>query len=266
MEPGEVLAGARSGLADMGERYARLVEQVEDTRLPIPESAWTVRDAAAHLAGGTRRYAGLLRGEADVSAIPLDKEYLDRRARSLIADNPETDPKNLADQIRDGFQELLRATETVAADQPIGWYAGLRLTAAGIAALYLGEPLLHGYDIASAAGRPWPIDPEYAVLAVGGYRFINPGLFQPSVAAGLEATYGIEIAGSEPFSVRITDGVYEERPASPAVDCTISADPVTALMVISGRLSRWPAVALGTLRFSGDAGLGPRFFDLFVFP
>lgn len=266
MEPGEVLAGARSGLADMGERYARLVEQLDDTRIPVRESAWTVRDAAAHLASGSRRYAGLVRGEADVSAIPLDKAYLDRRAASLIADNPETDPKTLADQIREGFQDLLHATENVAADQPISWYAGLRLTAAAIVAIYLGEPILHGYDIATAAGLPWPIDPEYAVLATGAYRLIYPGLFQPSAAAGIEATYGIRVAGSEPFTVRVANGLYDDLPASPNVDCTISAEPVSALMVISGRLSRWTAIALGELRFTGDTKLGPRFFDLFVFP
>ena len=48
---------------------------------------------------------------------------------------------------------------------------------------------------------------------------------------------------------------------------SISADPVTALLVITGRVSQWPAVALGRLVFSGPRPeLGPRFADLFVFP
>jgi hypothetical protein len=42
---------------------------------------------------------------------------------------------------------------------------------------------------------------------------------------------------------------------------------VTALLVITGRLSQWPAIALGRLTFTGDRPeLGPRFADLFVFP
>jgi hypothetical protein len=42
---------------------------------------------------------------------------------------------------------------------------------------------------------------------------------------------------------------------------------VAALLVIGGRLSQWPAIALGRLRFTGDRPeLGPRFADLFVFP
>jgi hypothetical protein len=42
---------------------------------------------------------------------------------------------------------------------------------------------------------------------------------------------------------------------------------VTALLVITGRLNQWPAIALGRLVFSGPRPeLGPRFADLFVFP
>jgi hypothetical protein len=37
--------------------------------------------------------------------------------------------------------------------------------------------------------------------------------------------------------------------------------------LIGGRLSHWPAIALGQLTFAGDRPeLGPRFADLFVFP
>ena len=179
MEPGAILAAARDGLADMAERYAGLVEQLADTSVPIPGSAWTVRDAAAHLAGSSRRYAGLVRNEFDVSALPLDKAFLDARARSLIADNPETDPKKLAVQIREGVEDFLKATATRPAVHPIAWYAGLRPHVAGIVAIYLGEPLLHGYDVANAVGVPWPIDPEYAALALGGYRLIYPAIFHP---------------------------------------------------------------------------------------
>ena len=36
---------------------------------------------------------------------------------------------------------------------------------------------------------------------------------------------------------------------------------------MSGRLSRWAAIALGRITFSGDhPEIGPRFNDLFVFP
>jgi uncharacterized protein (TIGR03083 family) len=232
-----------------------------------PGTGWTVRDAAAHLAGSSRRYAALLRGEFDVSDLPLDKAFLDARARSLIADNPETDPKQLAVQLREGFEELVTAAASRPADQPIAWYAGFRPHVAASVAIYLGEPLLHGYDIAHAVGLPWPIDQRYAALALRGYRLIYPALFQPWAAAGRDAIYRIDIDGTEPFCAQIAGDTYEDLPDAPGVDCVVSADPVTALLVISGRLSRWSAVALGSLRFTGERPeIGPRFFDLFVFP
>jgi uncharacterized protein (TIGR03083 family) len=267
MESTDVLATARQGLADMGERFARLVEQLDDTGVAIPGSTWTVRDAAAHLASGSRRYGALLRGEVDISAVPLDKEFLDARARSLVAANPETDPTKLAGHIREGFGDLLEAAATLAADQPIAWYAGLRSRGAEIISVYLGEPLLHGYDIASAVGVPWPIDPRYAALAVAAYPLMYPVILRPAATAGLEATYRVDIAGTDPLCARIAGGTYAALPDTPEVDCVVSADPVAALLVLFGRLSRWPAIALGRLRFSGPRPeIGPRFFDLFQFP
>ncbi len=269
MEPTEILAAAREGLTDMGERCARLVEDLEDTSIPIPGSEWTVREAAVHVAGGTRRIAGLATGQFDLSAVPnIDKELHAARMRSMFADNPETDPKKLADQVREGYAVLMEVIATIPADQPIAYYAGLRPSFADITSINLGEPLLHGYDIATAVGVPWPIDPEYAAVAVGGYqRVVSSLIFQPAASVGLEATYRVEVEGTDPFHARIADGTYAQPEAPGSLDCVISADPVTALLVITGRLSQWPAIALGRLMFTGDRPeLGPRFADLFVFP
>lgn len=267
MEPAEVLAAAREGLEVMAERYARLVEELDDLSAPIPGSEWTVRDAAVHLTGHGHRYAALAAGESSLASMPVDKTKWDARARSLIADNPETDPKKLAEQIRDGYGHLLEVTATLPAEHQVDYFGGLRPTLAVIMSLVLGEPILHGYDIATAVGRPWPIDPGQAVLPLGAYRLGLPAMFQPPASAGLEATYHLDIVGADPLFVRIADGSYKELPATPSVDCVISADAVTALLVISRRLSKWPAIALGTLSFAGEhPEIGPGFFDAFIFP
>jgi hypothetical protein len=96
---------------------------------------------------------------------------------------------------------------------------------------------------------------------------VYPLTFRPRAAVGLQATFHIDVAGTEPFFVRIADHVYGEPVAPPFVDCTVSADPVTTLLIQSGRLSQWPAIALGRLTFTGERPeVGPRFADLFVFP
>ncbi len=266
MDPTAVLAAAREAFAVTVERYAQLVESVRDTSRAIPYSEWTVRDAAVHLAGSNHRMAALAGGEA--STVPtVDKQFLDARARKLIAENPETDGKKLAEQIREGLERVMAVTATRPGDQPISYHAGLRLNLGELVSIYLGEYLLHGYDIAVAVRAPWPIDPRYAALGVRGFRACYSAIFNPATAAGLDATYRLDTAGTDPFFVRISDATYEE-PATPgSVDCVISADPVTALLVMSGRLSQWAAIALGRFTFSGDRPeIGPRFNDLFVFP
>jgi uncharacterized protein (TIGR03083 family) len=266
MEPGELLAATREAFTVTVERYARLVGNVGDTSIAIPDSDWTVRDAAVHLAGANHRCAALANGEPS-TVETADKQFLAARARKLIAENPETDGKKLADQIREGLRPVMAVTATRPGDQPISYHAGLPLNLGELVSVYLGEYLLHGYDIAVAVKAPWPIDPGYAALAVRGFRACYSALFNPAAAGGVDATYRLDTAGTDPFFVRITDATYEE-PATPgSVDCVLSADPVTALLVMSGRLTQWAAIALGRLTFSGDRPeLGPRFSELLVFP
>jgi uncharacterized protein (TIGR03083 family) len=267
MESSERLAAARAALPEVAERYARLVEQLDDLSVPIPGSDWTVRDAAVHLSRHGHRYAAMVLGDFSVSAVPIDKEFLDARARAIIDDNPETDPKKLADQIRETYTHLLDRTAAVPADQTIEYFGGLRPDFATTVSVVVGEPVLHGFDVATAVGVPWPIDPAHAAIAWSGFGPWLPAIFQPAAAAGLDATYRIEVAGADGFFVRITDGSYDEPAAADAVDCVISADPVAAVLVTSGRLSQWPAIALGRIRFGGPhPELGPRFAPLFRFP
>ena len=266
MEPDGILAAAREAFTDSVERFARLMETVSDTSVAIPGSEWTVRDAAVHVAGGTQRMIRLANGEA--STVPsADKQFLAARARKLIDENPETDAGKLADQVRDGLTRIMAVTAPLSGGQPITFHGGLQLHLAELVSLYLGEYLLHGYDVAVAVGTPWPIDPGYAALAVGGFRACYRGIFNPAAADGLDATYHLDTPGTAPFFVRITGTAYEEPAAPESVDCVISADPVAALLLMSGRLSQWAAIALGRLTFSGDRPeIGPRFNDLFVFP
>jgi uncharacterized protein (TIGR03083 family) len=252
----------------MYERLARLVEEQDDLSMMIPGFDWTVREMAVHLAGGTRRYAALARGEYDLSALNLDKKFLDARSRSLNADNPETDPKKLAEQIREGCQHFLATIADLPADTPISYYKGLRANVAEIASVLVGESVIHGYDVGTAVGAPWRWDPDYSVLFLGAFqRFLYPAFFQSALAVGLEATYRVDITGAESISVRIADGTCEAFPTAAPADCIISADPVTAHLVFTGRMSQWSAIALGSLAFGGERpDVGPRFFDVLVWP
>ena len=45
--------------------------------------------------------------------------------------------------------------------------------------ILLGEPPVHGWDIARTTGRPWPIDPADVELVVEGVERILPGWVDP---------------------------------------------------------------------------------------
>lgn len=134
----------------------------------------------------------------------------------------------------------------------------------------LNETLMHAYDIAHAAGRPWRIEPAHAAMVLG--RFIVPvlraldahAMVNGAKAAGLQATYDVRIRGGDSFHFIFDDGTLEiVEPSSRRVDCHISADPVAFLMVVWARQSQWTAIGKGKLMAWGrKPWLGPQLRSL----
>jgi putative sterol carrier protein len=110
---------------------------------------------------------------------------------------------------------------------------------------FLGELLVHGHDIATASQQPWPIEPEHAALG-GRFLFsfletIGPetrkSFVNADAAAGLRTTFELRVRGSRSWFVAFDDGAmsFSHAPTGP-VDCHISADPVTFLLIAFGRI------------------------------
>jgi hypothetical protein len=166
------------------------------------------------------------------------------------------------------MEVFLEATNDIRGDTPVIFHGQNPFTVGGAAGVLLGEELLHGYDIATAIGRPWPIDPAGAELVLAAYAPVLGFILNPETTRGLSAGFGIELRGIGEMTVRFIDGVFglQEAGAAP-VDATISADPVSFLMVGAGRLSRYEAIALGLLSVGGNhPDLAIGFWDLFLYP
>lgn len=261
-----ILAAARTALAEQAHRIADLVRSCPDSAIAIPGSDWTIRDAAVHLVvmgyGGTEIATGTPSPYSDIG-----KEALAAVNAALIADIPETDPGKLAALLSEATDRFLDATAGRPGDQEVTFHCGLPFELARMVCTGLGEHLLHGYDLATALGAPWPIDPAHAGLVLYGYSPLYALMVNPATTAGLTAAYGIELRTGAAFTVRFTDGVYSMEPPGGSVDCTLWADPVAFLLVGAGRLSPWTAIALGLLGAGGarpELALG--FTDLFVYP
>ena len=266
MDPTEMLALARRSLMSATERMADLLAAAPDSSIPAQRCEWSLREVAAHLITGAPMFADMANG------IPgpftsLEPGYVKAECERRIADLPEADPVKLSRLLLDSVEGFLDTTIDRPGDDPVTFQAGLSHTLFGLVGIYLGEVVLHGYDMAAALGRPWPIDPGDASLVLAAYTPLFAVQAHPERTRGLTAAFGIELRGAGAMTAHFTDGAFGVEPAGGPVDATLSADPVAFLMLGSGRLSRYEAVALGGLAVGGNRpDLAFDFPTLFVYP
>jgi uncharacterized protein (TIGR03083 family) len=267
------LERARTALHSLATRTAELLRSLETADVPIPASEWTVRDAAAHLVNGVGLYCELVNGvaspiEAPAGDGPALRDAAATVLRQLLADIPERDPFRLAALVVDGAKRLVDTTAGRRDDQVVRWHSGVPMRLGEVMSIMVGEFVLHGYDMAIAAGRPWPVDQEHAALVLSAYAPIFGMCRNPLTASGVNVACELELRGVGRLVARFVDGEYRlEAAGSCSVDCSISADPVAYLLVVSGRLSQWSAISLGLLSAGGSRPeLALRFGELFVYP
>lgn len=189
-----------------------------------------------------------------------------------VHNDPERDLRVLADRIETRAQTYFNECVEADPDEPRAWMVeGMTVPQSALTYHLLNETLLHGYDIARAAGLPWRIDPDHAAMALGRFlvplfRMAGPQAFvNEAKAAGVRATYDLRIrGGGGSFFFVFDDGSLRiEDPSSRKVDCHISADPGAFLLVAFARQSQWTAIAKGKLIAWGrKPWLGPRFRSL----
>ncbi len=110
-------ARALRALRAIGPPTAALIRQIPNPDQPIPNSEWTVRDAAAHLIVGQRVDTALLAGEAS-PVTSLDE--LPALNAQTLAQVPERDPATLADQFEAARAAFL-AAEARDSARPVPW-------------------------------------------------------------------------------------------------------------------------------------------------
>ncbi len=193
------------------------------------------------------------------------------RRSTTIAAEPTRDALGAGQAIRDAAEAFLDATAELPSGHtvPTPWYAeGTGVTVAAATRLLLGEQVIHGHDIAKAAGRKWMIDTADAELIFGAIRAMLPIIAKAEAIDGLSASFDIRVRHQSPFTVRISDGrVRVDSPAHGDVDCHIVAAPVALLLVGYGRKSQWSAIAGGNMFTWGrKPWLAFRFAALFYNP
>ena len=273
--PGQARASAgQAALRDAATRTTALLRTVKDGGAAVPGLDWNVSETAAHLLGELRFYTGFAGGDRDA------REYLGLAAEGQtpaqrnaaanarqLQEFPERDLTRLADMLVPAVDDFV----AVAAGRPEGERIlvsnGLSLTVPVMTAALLGEQLVHGLDIARAAGVAWSIGPRDAALVIDGVMAMVPDYVDRQAAAGRRISYELRLRGGPRYRISVEDGGATVTGPGPKPDCTISADPVAFLLVGYGRTRQWGQIARGKLVAGGrKPWLGLSFGRLLTSP
>jgi uncharacterized protein (TIGR03083 family) len=265
---------ARAAISAAAGRFTALLRETDDIERPAGGTNWTVAETAAHVSCVFTWFSAAIAGELPALKY-LEADFPTRLAATnaaTIAMVDHTDPGRLAELITAGAQRFLELV--AAADPEMGcetpWYGpGRTRTPDCLTALALGELTVHGHDIATGTGRPWPISAEHAKLILGTVcPEMWPLVVRPEAGGGRPVRYEVRLRGNGlRYVIRVADGTAEVRAAGGLVDCVISADPVTFLLVSYGRMPLGRALLRGgMLAWGRRPWLGLRFKDLFFNP
>jgi uncharacterized protein (TIGR03083 family) len=267
---GTALAAALTAAA------ARNSEQMREINPAIraPGLDWTVAEVAAHLVADLREYTDVIAGHGPGPAMAPERAAAATAAELTGADNrrqlagyAERDPRRLAAELAEAVPAFVAAAAAAPAGEPVSTPFGMPVRPVTIAAIVLGEQLIHGLDLARAAGRPWPITAGDARLVIPGLMDVLPGYINRDRARGLRARYELRFGGDLRYQLAIDDGIGTVGPATGHKDCVITADPVAFLLVGYGRISQLGPILRGQLRSGGrKPWLGFRFGGLTVNP
>ncbi|HET9256104.1 MAG TPA: maleylpyruvate isomerase N-terminal domain-containing protein [Pseudonocardiaceae bacterium] len=255
----------QQGLDALREEVSRVTALLRSSPDPAAPAVgtWNLGEVALHLAQYWLILTSLARQDlsrvytelpevAGASGGPLLRNIWDLADMTVrgVKSDPERDLGALADRLDAEAQRYF--TDCAGADPaaPCPWLVeGITLPLSAYTYHLLNETLIHGRDIALAAGRKWPIERTHAAMALGQFvvplfKTAPPRTFTTAEAAGVRATYDVRLRGAGSFYFVFDDGGFSvEEPSYRTVDCHISADPLALLLVAFGRQSQWTAIA-----------------------
>ena len=243
------MAAARAAVAAVGARVASLVRSIEHpTASALGE--WDVSEVAVHLSHTVDAVTAMARGGG-----PLLGEIgeLGGLTRMLVEGEGERDFEVLAGRIEASLASFLDVTAAEGSASQTWFAEGTSMPMSSLVCHVLNELVVHGWDIAIADGRPWPIERAHAGLVVAGFLFpafanLGRSLVDEQAAAGVHATYDVRVRGGGRAVLAFDDGDLrvEAAPSGP-VDCHLSVDPAAFLLVGWGRMGQWGPIARGKL-------------------
>jgi hypothetical protein len=243
-------ASARAALASVVPRLTALIRSIRNPAAPAV-GEWNAGDVAVHLAQAWETLTALARG--DLNSPLHDPRELAELTTSMVRSDPARDLEEIAARIETAASAYLATPTTDPGPRP--WLVeGTAVPASTFTCHVLNESLVHGYDIAHAEGRHWPIDPAHAGIALMGFAIPALSVVDPRFpvdqqhAAGVRACFDIRVRRTSRFFLVFDDGALSvEEPSQRSVDWHISAEPTTLFLLLWSRTSPWPGMLTGRM-------------------
>ena len=238
-------------------RSADLWRHIDKPAAPAPGLTWTAAETAAHVVGDLRDYTQALTRHANGYMTHANRptESPSRLSAKVNARHleevPERNLHRLADMLEVAADAYLNAAVAADPTVEIATPNGLVIGPSTMAALLLGEQLIHGLDISRTAKIPWTIAAADAFLVIPGVLTVAPQYLRPQRAGGVHISFELRMRGGASYRLVVDDGTAVVTAAAQKADCVITADPVAFLLLGYGRISQLSPVLRGQLRPGG---------------
>ncbi|MDQ6855718.1 MAG: SCP2 sterol-binding domain-containing protein [Candidatus Dormibacteraeota bacterium] len=245
-------ADVHAALADVASRLCALVRSIEDPAAHAIGN-WNTVEVAVHVAHVWENLTAL--ADDEIPSPLQDIHALGPLTQDLVRQDGDRIPAALADRIDVRATAFLSDASRLHSEVRSPWLVqGITVPRVALACHLLSESLLHGHDIARAQQVRWDITRAHAGLALMGFAFpllsrLDPrAMVDQERARGMHARYDISLRGAGHVFMEIADGaVTVQLKHARSVDCHLSADPATFLLLLFGRISQWPPTLTGRL-------------------
>jgi uncharacterized protein (TIGR03083 family) len=204
---------------------------------------WTSREVLVHVVNVLNRYNEFAPDR--LAAVPRGVDEINRRELEALADRPVAALLDELGTESEAFDARWGPAQGIPLDAPFPFHGGATIDFQSGLTNLLGEYVIHGLDVARAAGRDWPIDERDGALLCGFATQILPAYVRATNPHTISLRFDLD--GVAPWLLAVDGNAAAVRAprADDRPDVVMAGDPVAAALVVYGRIGEADLDAAG---------------------